>query len=52
MPYKVSKNGGNKPWVMVQRNGRWVKLKRHSDLAEAQRHATALNIALAKRKGR
>ena len=39
MPYKIEGTS-----VMVLRNGKWVLLKRHRTVKEAQAHLSALNI--------
>jgi hypothetical protein len=39
MPYKVSGK-----WVLVLREGRWIKFKRHVSEAAAKAHAAALNL--------
>lgn len=39
MPYRARGD-----WVMVKRNGKWVRLKKHPDHEHARRHAAALNI--------
>lgn len=42
MPYKSSG-----VWVLVFKNGRWVRLRRMPTVAAAKAHASALNIATA-----
>ena len=38
MPYKATNE-----WIMVKRSGKWVKLRKATSAAAAQRQARALN---------